>query len=259
MSGKKILAIIGLVSLAILGVIFISAVAAPEARFEKDVNKLANEYGVGVDRVEIRKSTNPSIKNDDVEIYFTNFDLLEMKSRQTMMSKINLHYNDVTFHISRLYSGNEEYFYNGMTLSELEAYEKEKREANAKRYQAQKEEEERERKEYIDKLKSTFGEYERPGVGMSENGLSYTKLGPPDEVEKCGDFDHYDVEHKMKKYTWGHYDRNDFVVVTVSYYDIHYKIEYPDDNGFVSSVYYKGKDGFGKTIDYYDVIRNRNK
>ena len=86
---KKILAIIGLVSLAILGVIFISAVAAPEARFEKDVNKLANEYGVGVERVEIKKSTNPSIKNDDVEIYFTNFDLLEMKlfSEQNMMKR----------------------------------------------------------------------------------------------------------------------------------------------------------------------------
>lgn len=97
-----------------------------------------------------------------------------------------------------------------------------------------------------------------PYLYMREADIESTALGKPDKVEKSLNFDVMDEGHKSKEYTWGSVDDNTYWSVTVRY-ERHFSnnvddVEvYPDDNGYVSSLYYYDQEtGYYKSVDEYD-------
>lgn len=96
-----------------------------------------------------------------------------------------------------------------------------------------------------------------PTVGMSEEDINKTILGPADNVEKCRDFEHLVPRARSKTYSWGTPNTPEYFQATVWYrrywrnrFDDY--TEYQDGHGYVYSIFYTGEDGYVHTEDLSD-------
>lgn len=98
-----------------------------------------------------------------------------------------------------------------------------------------------------------------PYVGMREEFLEYTLLGTADSVEKCRDFNVLQARARYKTYEWEATNEHGWYEITVEYrmhrshrFDDY--IDLPTDNGYVSRIYYKDKNGMMQTEEYIDTL-----
>ena len=88
-----------------------------------------------------------------------------------------------------------------------------------------------------------------PELGMSEQYIDCTKLGEPDRIEKCLNFEHLVPRARSKEYYWGNINNKESYFHVTVWYRRHWSnrvddyTDYYDGNGYVYSISYYGADG----------------
>ena len=115
---------------------------------------------------------------------------------------------------------------------------------------------EEDKKKKEEELKREYGQ-DYPQLGMREEALPYTKLGEPDRITKCKDFDHLQPRAQSKEYEWGEPLKPGYFSVKIRYKRhlsnrVDDYVEYPSDNGYVFSIYYYDEYGQSHSLDMLD-------
>lgn len=99
-------------------------------------------------------------------------------------------------------------------------------------------------------MKIEYGD-QYPAIGMSEKALLYTKLGKPNSIERCSDFNHLRDEKKYKIYKWYENEEHGDWEVWISYGKRNAATgkteKYP--GGIVDAMYYWDEEGYHRVYD----------
>lgn len=224
MKKRKIALLIISIVLATLILIYVY----PFVIFRIRLNRLAENYDISIEKVDISSSMNV-FNVYHVYIYSDNYYLLDKSSQLKFLKDTEAEYYNRLMPIlftKGIYSNGE--FVTINSFNETEKIEH--------------------------KIRTDYSNELRPIVGMSERYINDTKLGKATYIKKSLDFDVKVPRARYKEYMWGT-EKNWSFKATVSYrkyYGNKYNqyVDLEDGQGYVSSICYYDKDGKFISIDY---------
>lgn len=253
-NSERIKQYVRVAAVILLIAIIVCFILAKNQRMEYRLNKGARKYNFTIDSMVLVRD---SIMNDsnfyDVYIESPDFYMLSKEDRVSFFIELD-QFVGKRFYMVDIKSGEEEYLDDGRTSIEIAEDNREKEEKEAA--ELQKEIDDKKDEYELDREISEEEADDLPYLGMSESLLSSTRLGKPNEIKPCLNYNHLDKDHKSKEYSWVHVDDEHISEYHVTvWYRWHYGrgvdeyIDLSDNNGYVESLWMM-KDGKMKSKSY---------